>query len=92
MGCVGRGGSPKHIATYGRGDFVGGLGFLDHRPRSNDAIAVRDCDMYVLTPEKFDELAEGHKRIAFVLVTKLARMLAIRLRHTNDELTLLQDH
>lgn len=58
--------------------------------RSNDAIATRDCDMYVLSG-KSNYLADGHKRIALVLVTKLAGLLSIRLRHTNEELTLLQD-
>ncbi len=92
VGAVGRGGSIKHIATYGRGDFLGGQAFLDSRYRSNDAIATRDCDMYVLSVEKYNHLADGHKRIALVLMTKLARLLSIRLRHTNDELTLLQDN
>ena len=92
MGYIGRGLALKHIATYGRGDFVGGLSFLDRRPRSNDAIAITDCEMYVLSKEKFDYLAEEHKRIAFVLISKLARMLAIRLRHTNEELAILQDN
>ncbi len=92
MGCIGRSTSLKHIATYGRGDFVGGLGFLDRSPRSNDAIAITDCEMYVLSIEKFNQLAEQHKRIAFVLLSKLARMLAIRLRHTNNELSILQDN
>lgn len=46
----------------------------------------------MLTLEKFNELAEAHKRIAFVLVAQLARTLAIRLRHTDDELTLLQEN
>ena len=31
-------------------------------------------------------------RPELVLMTKLARLLSIRLRHTNDELTLLQDN
>ena len=92
MGCIGRSDSLKHIATYGRGDFVGGLAFLDRYPRSNDAIAITDCDMYVLSMEKFDYLTEQHKRIAMVLLAKLARMLAIRLRHTNNELSILQDN
>ena len=92
MGYIGHGTSMKHIATYGRGDFVGGLAFLDRYPRSNDAIAITDCEMYVLTMEKFSYLAEQHKRIAFVLLSKLARMLAIRLRHTNNELSILQDN
>jgi SulP family sulfate permease len=81
-----------HIATYGRGEFFGGLGFLDHRPRANDAIASRDAELYVLTLEKFNYLAEAHKRIAFVLVSQLARTLAVRLRHADDELTLLQEN
>ena len=88
------GGTPRlcHIATFGRGEFFGGLGFLDHRPRGNDAIASRDTELYVLTLEKFNYLAEAHKRIAFVLVSQLARTLAIRLRHADDELTLLQEN
>lgn len=89
---VGRGASLKHVATFGRGEFFGGLAFLDHRPRGNDAVATCDCDMYVLTLEKFNFLAEEHKRIAFVLVSLLARTMATRLRHTDDELTLLQEN
>lgn len=92
VGSVGRGTAMKHIATYGRGDFLGGQAFLDNRQRSNDAIAIRDCDMYILSLEKFNYLADQHKRIALVLMTKLARLLSIRLRHVNEELTLLQDN
>ena len=92
VGSVGRGGAMKHIATYGRGDFLGGQAFLDNRQRSNDAIAIRDCDMYILSLEKFNYLADQHKRIALVLMTKLARLLSIRLRHINEELTLIQDN
>ncbi|MDR0439380.1 MAG: cyclic nucleotide-binding domain-containing protein, partial [Candidatus Accumulibacter sp.] len=64
VGSIGRGGPIKHIATYGRGDFLGGQAFLDFRTRVNDAIAIRDCDMYVLSLEKFNYLADQHKRIA----------------------------
>ena len=92
VGSVGRGGAVKHIATYGRGDFFGGQAFLDDQPRANDAIAIRDCEMYTLSLEKFNYLADQHKRIALVLMTNLALKLSIRLRHTNEELTLLQDN
>ncbi len=91
LGTVGREGGIRHIATYGRGDFLGGLAFLDNYPHSSDAIATRHCEMYVLSLEKFNYLADQHKRIALIMMTKLARMLAIRLRHANNELTLLQD-
>ena len=92
MGYVGGSSRQHHIATFGRGEFFGGLAFLDHRPRGNDAVAVCDCELYVLSLEKFNFLAEDHKRIAFMIVSKLARTLAIRLRHTDDELTLLQEY
>ena len=92
MGYVGGSSRLCHIATFGRGEFFGGLGFLDHQPRGNDAIASRDSELYVVTLEKFRYLADQHKRIAFVLVSQLARTLAIRLRHTDNELTLLQEN
>jgi len=92
MGYVGGSSRLCHIATFGRGEFFGGLAFLDHQPRGNDAIASTDSELYVVTLEKFEHLADQHKRIAFVLVSQLARTLAIRLRHTDDELTLLQEN
>ncbi|MDR2788297.1 MAG: cyclic nucleotide-binding domain-containing protein [Candidatus Accumulibacter sp.] len=92
VGSVGRGGAIKHIATYGRGDFFGGQAFLDDHPRANDAVAIRDCEMYTLSLEKFNYLADQHKRIALVLMNNLALKLSVRLRHTNEELTLLQDN
>ncbi len=82
----------RHIATFGRGDFFGGLAFLDQQPRGNEALAQQDAEVFVLTREKFDLLAEEHKRMAFVLLSAIARTLAIRLRHADDELTLLQEN
>lgn len=90
---VGSGGSTQlhHIATFGRGDFFGGLAFLDRHPRGNDAVAHQDTELFVLTLEKFNQLAEAHRMTAFIMVSALARTLAIRLRHADDELTLLQE-
>lgn len=92
MGCVGGTHRLHHIATFGPGEFFGGLAFLDHQPRGNSAVVSVDSELYVLSLEKFNYLAEEHKRIAFVLVSQLARTLAVRLRHTDEELTLLQEH
>ncbi len=79
-----------HLATFGRGDFIGEMAFLDRAPRSADAIAFTDVDLYALSRERFDALATEHKRLAINLFDALARMLAIRLRYTNSELRLLQ--
>jgi SulP family sulfate permease len=78
-----------HIATYGRGDFFGGLAFLDDRARSDTAIANTDIDLYVLSYEQFNQLAEDHKKLAFLLITAISRTLAHRLRQSDGERTLL---
>ena len=79
-----------HLATFGRGDFIGEMSFLDRAPRSANAVAFTDTDLYALSRERFDVLADQHKRLAVNLFDTLARMLAIRLRYTNAELRLLQ--
>lgn len=80
-----------HLATFGRGDFLGEMTFLDREPRSADAIAFTDVDLFVLSRARFDTLAGEHKRLAMQLFEGVARTLAIRLRHTNRELRALQE-
>jgi len=79
-----------HLATFGRGDFIGEMTFLDGAARSADAVAFTDTDIYALSRQRFDELASQHKRLAINLFEGLARMLALRMRFTNSELRLLQ--
>ena len=78
-----------HIATFGRGDFFGGLAFLDERARSDTAIAHTDTDLFVLPLDQFKQLAESHKKLALLLITAISRTLAQRLRHADGERTLL---
>ena len=80
-----------HLATFGRGDFFGEMTFLDRDPRSADAVAGADTDLFVLSRERFDALADHHKRLGMNLLEGLAKALAIRLRHTNTELRTLED-
>ena len=79
-----------HLATFGRGDFIGEMTFLDGAARSADAVAFTDTDLYALSRKRFDFLASEHKKLAINLFEGLARMLAIRMRFTNSELRLLQ--
>jgi len=78
-----------HIATFGRGDFFGGLAFLDDKPRGDNAVAFTDIDLFVLSYEQFNQLADDHKKLAFLLITSISRTLAHRLRHADGERTLL---
>ena len=85
-------GRMRHIASFGRGDFFGGLGFLDRQPRGNDATAYTDTEMYFLSREQFNQLAETHKKLAFSLIMAISRTLALRLRHADTELAMLQEY
>jgi SulP family sulfate permease len=85
-------GRMRHIASFGRGDFFGGLAFLDSQPRGNDATAYTDTEMYVLSREQFNQLAETHKKLAFTLIMAISRTLALRLRHADTELAMLQEY
>ena len=83
-------GRTHHLATFGRGSFFGEMAFLDNQPRSADAVAFTDCDLYVLSRERFNELAAHHKLLGLNLMEGLARVLAARLRHTDAELNALE--
>ena len=80
-----------HLATYGRGDFFGGLSFLDGQPRTNEAIACADTDLFVLPREAFDKLGEEHKKLALNLIEAIARVLGDRLRYDDMELAALRN-
>lgn len=78
-----------HVATFGRSDFFGEMAFLDPAPRSADALAATDTDLFALSRARFDTLAEEHKKLATGLVLGIARVLAVRLRYANAELRVL---
>ena len=80
-----------HVSTFGRGDFVGELAFLDRQPRSAEAIALVDSDLFLLPRDRFDKLAEEHKKIAIQLLEAVASVLASRLRRTDKQLRALQE-
>jgi SulP family sulfate permease len=42
-------GRSRALTTVGRGCFFGEMAFLDHAPRSADAIAEGDVDLFVLS-------------------------------------------
>jgi SulP family sulfate permease len=80
-----------HVGTFGRGDFVGEIAFLDRLPRSAEAVALVDTDVFLLSRDRFEGLAEEHKRIAIQLLEAVASTLASRLRRTDKQLRALQE-
>jgi len=66
------------------------MSFLDRAPRSADAIAFTNAELFALSRQRFDEFAAEHPRLATQLLGGLARVLAIRLRYANAELRALR--
>ena len=85
-------GRTRHIASFGRGDFFGGLAFLDGRPRGDEAIAATEAEFFVLSKEQFSLLTEEHKKLALTLLSALSRSLALRLRHSDTEIAMRQEY
>jgi SulP family sulfate permease len=79
-----------HVGTFERGSFIGELGFLTGVPRTADAVAVTDTDLYVLPRASFDALAQEHRVAALQLIEGIAHSLAMRLRYANAELRALR--
>lgn len=83
--------SPHHLSTFGRGDVFGEISFVDRAPRSADAVAYTDTEVYVLTHERFDALIDEHRRLAVNLLDWMATVIASRLRRTDMELRYLKE-
>ncbi|MBI2890180.1 MAG: SLC26A/SulP transporter family protein [Nitrospirae bacterium] len=86
-----QGGEHHHLATFTRGDFFGDMSFLDHTPRSADAVASAATDLYVLSRARFDAFAMRHPLVGNKIMARLARALALRLRQTDAELRALEE-
>lgn len=80
-----------HLATFGPGDFFGEIAFLDRRPRTAEASARTEAEIYVLSRAAFDRFAKKEPRLAGQVFAGLARILAERLRRTDAELRALEE-
>ena len=85
-------GSKYHnLAAFGRGNFFGEVAFLDRGRRSADAVATTPTDLFVISRTKFDELSRAHPLVGLKIYARLARALALRLRHTDAEVRALYE-
>lgn len=84
-------GQTLNVSALGRGSFFGEFSFLDNIPRSANAIANGDVELYVLTREAFDNFTNTHKKSAILFLRGLIRALVWRLRNTNSQLSHLNE-
>ena len=83
-------GIEHHLATFRRGTLFGEMAFLDRAPRSANAIAERETELFVLSRDKFDQLAAEHHRLGLAVLDGIAHALALRLRRADQDLQALQ--
>jgi SulP family sulfate permease len=80
-----------HLATFTRGDFFGEIAFLDGDSRTADASALSDTELFVISRRLFDAAARTAPALSVEVFSRLAQVLAQRLRRTNAELLALQE-
>lgn len=81
-----------HLATFGKGDFFGDMAFLDHEPRSADAKAVEDTELFELSKKKFNRLRKKDPEVGTIFFETLAYTISQRLRLNLVELSALQEN
>ena len=79
-----------HLATAGRGGIIGNMGFVDTGGHIADAVALTDAEVFVLTRERFDEVAAHQPAICLAILRTVGRSLSTRLRVTIEELQALR--
>ncbi|MBI4662590.1 MAG: SLC26A/SulP transporter family protein [Verrucomicrobia bacterium] len=84
-------GRHHNLATFARGNFFGDMAFLERSIRSADAVATTPTDLFVISRKDFDEASIKTPLLGVKIFARLARTLAIRLRHTDNELRALQE-
>lgn len=77
------------LAVLGAGHAFGELALLDEATRSADAIAQEQTKVLTISKERFDDLLFADKELAYEILWGTVRLLAGRLRETNDKLTFL---
>jgi SulP family sulfate permease len=75
-----------HLATFCQGDFFGEMAFLDREPRNAIVRAVIATDLYVLSRERFDRLAQANPALGGFVFERLAHAVSKRLRTADIEL------
>lgn len=79
-------GSHHNLASFGRGSFFGEMAFLTGAARSARAIATTPTDLFVIDRPQFDAISHSHPLVGLKVFARIARMLALRLRHADTEL------
>jgi len=79
------------LATMDEGDFFGDIGLLDNAPRTATITAVTPSQVIGLFRPELLQLIESDPKLASKILFKLAQIVAVRLRVTNEKLERLAE-
>lgn len=79
-----------HLATCGPGDMIGHMGFIESGTHLAEALAITDCEVYLLSREKFEFLSVMHEDLLLAVFGSIARTLSTRLRAAITEVQALR--
>ncbi|HVS53864.1 MAG TPA: SulP family inorganic anion transporter [Opitutaceae bacterium] len=79
-------GGHHNLAFFSRGDFFGEIAFLDRGIRSADAFATTPTGLFAISRARFDTACRTNAIVGVKVFARLARALALRLRHADAEL------
>lgn len=74
------------IRSLGRGDVIGEMGLVRHRPRSADAVVRETTEYLVLDGGFLERIQRRYPRIAAAVFLNLTRILSDRLEDTTEAL------
>jgi len=74
------------IRSLGRGDVIGEMGLVRHRPRSADVVVRETTEFLVLDGAFLDRIQRRYPRIAAKVFLNLTRILSDRLESTTEAL------
>jgi CRP/FNR family transcriptional regulator, cyclic AMP receptor protein len=77
------------LAVLGPDDVFGEMSLFDQSPRSADAHVHERCRLLAIPTERFEQLLSSRRDLAHDVLWAAVRILAQRLRQTNDKLTFL---
>jgi SulP family sulfate permease len=83
---AGMGPDATRLATFGPGQFVGEMGFIDGDSRSATATADTDVEAVLLDKQAIAALVRDHPHAALRITRNIANELSHRVRNTSEVL------
>lgn len=82
-------GNSIQLAVFKKGDFFGELALVDGEKRSATALAKTDVRLAVIFKPDLDDFIEKYPKKGIGILQGIAHIIAIRLRHLNEDHFLL---